>query len=173
MEYQSTQRQEALSLALLLPFHHGWLGILSFSISSGKCPLSGPFLALAPALPWPPQLPREKHLALRRGCLRRRAAPATELPMSRPPSSECAQVAHACVLARDAGVVTARTNLVARSWLWIASVFGCCCCCRCSWLLALLIACSGASQLVLLAVRVDGCEALGMSLVMCDTTRHT
>ena len=90
------------------------------------------------------------------GCLRRHAAPATELPMSRPPSSECAQVAHARVLARDAGVVTARTNLVASSWLWVSNAFGCCCCCRCSWLLVLLIACYGVSQLVLLAVTVVG-----------------
>ena len=90
--------------------------------------------------------------------------------MSRPPSSEYAQVAHARVLARDAGVVTACRNLVASSWLWVSNAFGCCCCCRCSWLLVLLIACSGASQLVLLAVSASGCEALGMSLVMYDTT---
>ena len=44
--------------------------------------------------------------------------------------------------------------------------------CRCSWLLVLLIACSGASQLVLLAVSASGCEALGMSLVVFDTTRE-
>ena len=58
--------------------------------------------------------------------------------------------------------ITARTNLVASSWLWVSNAFGCCCCCRCSWLLVLLIACSGASQLVLLAVSASGCEALGM-----------
>ena len=46
------------------------------------------------------------------GRLRRHAAPATELPTSRPPSSERAQVAHAHVLAHDAGVVTVISLLV-------------------------------------------------------------